>query len=565
MFRTRTVLAVVGLNAAAVTLPAQSAIPADLPAKIDRVFARFDRKDSPGCAVGLAKDGTTLYTRGYGSANLEYGAPLTDSTVLESGSVAKQFTSAAIVLLSQDGKLSLDDDIRKYLPEVPTFGGAKITIRHLMTHTSGLRDQWGLLGIEGRGPGRQVHSPMTTLDLVTHQKMLNFPPGSRYLYSNTGYALLGIIVQRVSGKTLDAFTQERLFKPLGMTHTQWRDDFTEVVKNRATAYSGSEQAGYHTDMPFTNMIGNGGLLSTMQDLLRWNENLDNPTVGGKAFTEALQTQMKLTSGRTIRYALGLEVASYDGVREVAHGGSTAGYRTHLARYPEQRLSIAVWCNYASANPAGLLHQVADLVLAKPQRTAVQAGEPAAKLTSAELGRWAGTYRDAFTDQAVTLVVADSGLVSSAGGRGGGRGGPPPFVPTGQARFRSGQTDVAFAGPAGRRSFLMIRGDDTSRYEEVRPAPQAIATSDYTGTYASDELDVRLEVVVRDGKLMIRRRPDDWLELRPSYADDFQAAGLGTVRFTRDGAGKVSGFSIYAGRVVDVRFRKVPPTLRVMEK
>jgi CubicO group peptidase (beta-lactamase class C family) len=566
MIAKQSLAAALGLSAAAMVLPAQSAVPGDLPAKIDAIFKRFDRPESPGCAVGLAKDGKTLYTRGYGSANLEYRVPLTDSTVLESGSVAKQFTSAAIVLLAQDGKLSLDDDIRKYLPEVPPFGGAKITIRNLMTHTSGLRDQWGLLGIEGRGPGTQVHSPATTLDLVAHQKMLNFQPGTRYLYSNSGYALLGIIVQRVSGKSLDAFTQERLFKPLGMTHTQWRDDFTEVVPNRATAYSGSDQAGYHTDMPFTNMVGNGGLLSTVYDLMRWNENLDTPKVGGPSFVDALQTRMKLINGRTITYALGLEVSEYDGVKEIAHGGSTAGYRTHLARYPDQRVSIAVWCNYANANPAGLLHQVADVVLTKPPRAAVQAGAPTIKLAREELARWAGTYRDAFTDQAVTLVVADSGLVSgAAGGRGGGRGGPPPFYPTTRDRFRAGQVDVAFTGVAGRRSLLMIRGDDTSYYEEVRPAPQAIRASDYVGTYASEELDVRLEIVTRDGKLMINRRPDVSAELRPSYADDFQAQGVGTLRFTRDSAGKVTGFSIFAGRVVDVRFKKVPPTIRVMER
>jgi CubicO group peptidase (beta-lactamase class C family) len=561
----RSLVLTAGLVAGATGLPAQSTTPADLPAKIDLVFARFARPESPGCAVGVAKDGKTLYTHGYGSANLEYRVPLTDSTVLESGSVAKQFTSSAIVLLAHEGKLSLDDDIRKYLPEVPPFGGAKITIRHLMTHTSGLRDQWGLLGIEGRGPGTQVHSPATTLDLVAHQKILNFPPGARYLYSNTGYALLGVIVQRVSGKTLDAFTQERFFKPLGMTHTQWRDDFTEVVPNRATAYSGSDAAGYHTDMPFTNMIGNGGLLSTVHDLLKWNENLDNPAVGGKGYVDAMQTRMTLTNGRTITYALGLEVADYDGVREIAHGGSTAGYRTHLARYPDQRVSIAVWCNSANANPAGLLHQVADLVLTKPQRAAVQAGAPVVKLSREQLARWAGTYRDAFTDQAVTLVVADSGLASAAGGRGGGRGGAAaPYLPTDPSRFHSGQTDVVFSGTAGRRTLAMIRGDDTARYEEARPAA-AIATSDYIGTYASDELDVRLEVVARDGKLMIRRRPDDVLELRPAYADDFQAQGLGTIRFARDGSNKVAGFAIFAGRVVDVRFRKVPSSIRVSER
>src|SRR5689334_12055639 len=236
-----------------------------LSTRIDQIFAPWDRPGSPGCAVGVGRDGRVLYAHGYGSANLEYDVPITAASIFESGSVAKQFTAAAIELLAQDGKLSLDDDIRKYLPEVPDFGET-IRIRHLLTHTSGLRDQWELLGIEGRGPGTQVHSPATTLDLVAHQKALNFPPGSEYSYSNTGYALAGIIVQRVSGQTLDAFTQTRLFQPLGMTHTQWRDDFTRVVPNRATAYA-PVAGGWQQDMPFTNMIGNGGVLSTMADLL----------------------------------------------------------------------------------------------------------------------------------------------------------------------------------------------------------------------------------------------------------------------------------------------------------
>ena len=417
-----------------------------------------------------------------------------------------------------------------------------------------MRDQWGLLGIEGRGPGTQVHSPATTLDLVVHQKMLNFPPGGMYLYSNTGYALAGLIVQRVSGKSLDAFTQERLFKPLGMTHTQWRDDFTRVVRNRATAYSGTEAAGFHTDMPFTNMIGNGGLLSTMSDLLRWNENLDNPRLGGQGYVNAMQTRMRLTNGRTITYALGLEVSDYDAVREIAHGGSTAGYRTHLARYPDQHVSVAVWCNYANANPAALLHQVADLVLTKPPRSAVQAGAPAMKLSRGELTRWAAVYRDAQTDEAMTLVAGDSTLTRAGGGR-GGRGAASDVVPVGAARFRSGTADVVFAGSPGTRSFLLVRGDDTAHYEEVRPATATIPAQDYVGTYASDELDVRLQVVARDGKLVMRRRPADELELRPAYVDDFQAQGLGTIRFARDTRGSVTGFSIYAGRVLDVRFRK----------
>lgn len=527
--------------------------PNELAGKVDQIFARF--ANSPGCAAGVAKNGQPLYVHGYGLANLEYGVPLTDSTVLESGSVAKQFTAAAIVLLQQDGKLSLDDDIRKYLPEVPSFGGQKITIRHLLTHTSGLRDQWGLLGIEGRGPGTQVHSPMTTLDLISHQKMLNFPVGSEYLYSNSGYALAGLIVQRVSGKTLDAFTQERLFKPLGMTHTQWRDDFTKVVPNRATAYSGSAADGFHTDMPFTNMIGNGGLLSTMGDLLKWNENLDNPKVGGRAFVDAMQTTMRLTSGRSITYALGLVVTDYHGVREVNHNGSTAGYRTYLGRFPDQHVSVAVWCNYARANPTLLGHQVADLALsvAPAAVTAASARAEHVDVSPASVERWAGTYRDAFTDQTMSFAAVKGSLTTS-----GGRG-AQPWTARGGATFNSGIGEATFAGERGRRALALVRpSGDTSRFVEVRPAPARIPAADYVGDYTSDELDVRLTVVARGGKIFLRRRPADEFELSPAYADDFEtpAGELGSIRFSRDASGKVTGLSFFAGRVLDVRFKRV---------
>jgi CubicO group peptidase (beta-lactamase class C family) len=533
-------------------LSAQQPVPpaSDLGSRIDHIFDRFTRT-TPGCGVGVAKDGRPLYTHGYGSSSLEYDVPNTENTVFESGSVAKQFTASAMLMLVADGKLTLDDDIRKYLPEVPSFGGRTISIRNLLTHTSGLRDQWGLLGIEGRGPGTQVHSPLTTLDLVVHQKMLNFPPGSDYLYSNTGYALAALIIERVSGKSLQEFTQERLFKPLGMTHTQWRDDFTRVVPNRATAYSGSEATGFHQDMPFTNMIGNGGVLSTMGDLLKWNENLDHPTVGGAKYVDAMQTQMRLTNGRLLTYALGLEVVDYQGIPEIGHSGSTAGYRTFLARYPDQHVSAAVWCNAAYANPTVLLHQMVDLVLVKPTRVAQQAGPPAGavSLSAAELSKWAGMYRDPHTDQAITLAVA-GGSLSAGGGRGGGS-----WTPLAADHFRAPLGDVALSGAAGGRMLRLIRADgDTVRYEEVPPAASP-RLEDYAGTYKSDELDVVLTLGVKDGKLVLRRRPADEFELRAVYADDFQAGGgLGTVRFSRS-AGKVTGLAFFAGRVLDVRFRR----------
>ena len=520
-----------------------------LATRIDRVFSRWDRPDSPGCAVGVGRDGAALYTRGYGSANLEYDVPITATSVFESGSVAKQFTASAIVLLAQQGKLSLEDDIRKYLPELPDFGET-IRIRHLLNHTSGLRDQWALLGIEGRGPGTQVHSPATTLDLVTHQKALNFSPGTDYLYSNTGYTLLGVIVGRVSGQSLDAFTRSQLFQPLGMAHTRWRDDFTAIVKGRTTAYSGAADRGFKTDMSFTNMIGNGGLLTTVGDLLRWNENFFDPKVGGRAYVDSMQTRGVLRNGRRISYALGLDIGEYNGVFEVSHGGSTAGYRTFLARYPDQHISVAVLCNLASANPTALGHQVADLLLTKPPRAA-QSGSPSGVSLSVEqLGHWTGSYREARTDQVTRVAVRDGKLVN-ADARGS------EVVPLSPNRFRTtGGLELVFGGAPSARTLRIIRQDgDTALLTEVpATAPSAMRLRDYVGTYGSDELDVKLTIAVADSQLVLRRRPAEEMALRASYDDDFDSP-IGSLRFARDAGGRVTGFAIFAGRARNVRFVK----------
>jgi hypothetical protein len=364
-----------------------------------------------------------------------------------------------------------------------------------------------------------------------------------------------VIIERVSGQSLQAFTQERLFRPLGMTHTQWRDDFTRVVPNRATAYSESN-GEFHQDMPFTDMIGNGGLLSTMSDLLKWNANLDDPKVGGRSYADAMQTPMRLTSGRAISYALGLTVNSYHGVREVSHDGSTAGYRTYLGRFPEQHVSVAVWCNYANVNPSTLGHQVADIVLDRSAAAtqSARATHVESRGPTTSVGKWVGTYRNAATDQTLTFAVANDTLRTAAN-----NGRTVAWIPTTEHRFVSPQGEVAFSGEAGHRVAQVASAaaqSDTLVLEEVAPATK-VRPSDYVGIYASDELDVRLTIVARNDALYLRRRPADEFELKPVYADDFQAGGgLGTMRFARDGRGAVTGFSFYAGRVRDVRFQRV---------
>ena len=265
---------------------AQSLDPATT-SQIDALFARFDRPDTPGCAVGVFQNGAIVYSKGYGSANLEYGVPITPKTPFISGSVAKQFTAGAIALLVEQGRLSLDDDVRKYIPELPDYG-AKITVDHLVHHTSGLRDFWALVGVAGMRYD-DGYTAGDVIRLASRQKALNFPPGSEYDYSNTGYVSLGIIVQRVTGKSLREFAAEQMFGPLGMTSTQWRDDFRRVVKGRAQAYTRSGSGPWELEMPFENVHGNGGLLTTVSDLLKWNENFVRPVVGDAKLLMQMQT------------------------------------------------------------------------------------------------------------------------------------------------------------------------------------------------------------------------------------------------------------------------------------
>lgn len=378
-------------------------------ARVDPIFARWNAS-TPGCAVGVGVDGATVLERAFGMADLERDVANTADTIFEAGSVSKQFTAAAVLLLARDGKLSLDDPVRKYIPELPDYH-VPLTIRHMLTHTSGLRDWGEVAGIAGWPRGRRVHTHAHVLDIVSRQSALNFTPGTDWSYSNTGYNLAAIIVSRVSGQSFSDFSRDRIFMPLGMSHTSWRDDYTRIVKHRAIAYAPSDD-GYREEMPFENVYGNGGLLTTVGDLLRWNENFVSPKVGDRAFVAEEQTPGRFNDGRPHDYALGLYVRPYRGVREISHSGSTAGYRAFLVRYPDQHVSVAVLCNSANANPTQYAHAVADLYVGSAFTAAPPVaagggprGAPAAFTPAAsDLSAYAGRYfsEDAETELAVAL-------------------------------------------------------------------------------------------------------------------------------------------------------------------
>jgi CubicO group peptidase (beta-lactamase class C family) len=529
----------------AATVPSPN--PDSMRVSVNRVFAPWSATDGPGCAVAVARDGKLLHQNGHGMANLETSTPITPASVFHLASVSKQFTAASILLLAREGKLSLDDDIRKHLPELPDYG-QRITIRNLLNHTSGLRDQWDLLALaRGRFEEDRI-TEADVLEMMTRQKGLNFSPGAEYLYSNTGYTLAGIIVRRVSGKSLRDFAQERFFGPLGMTQTQFQDDYTRVIANRAAGYARHDDGRWHVSLPNYDTYGATSLFSTVGDLLKWQANMDRPTVGDSALFADMRRLPTLTNGDTSAYGFGLATERYRGTSIVSHGGADAGYRTWLGKFPEQRLDVVVLCNAASSNPTALARATADVFLPAALAAATTPVPARFAVAPAVLRSLSGLY-----------VNARSGGTNYIGLRGDtlilGRTSGTALVPVGERRFRLGQQGEFEFMPDGTVRVQSLawppRAPDVwRRVEEAKPTAKELAA--YAGSYYSEELGATYTVSPTDSTLILKTRWADDATLRPTYKDAF--GGPFTVNFTRT-RGAVDGMTFSTGRVRAVRFVK----------
>lgn len=507
--------------------------------EVDKLFSRWTTS-TPGCAVGADVKGQPVVRAAYGMADLEHDVPNTPETIFEVGSVSKQFTAAAVLLLARDGKLSLDDKVRKYIAEMPDVA-ADVTIRQMLNHTAGLRDWGGLAAIEGWPRTSRVHTHAHVLDFVSRQRMLNFAPGTRWSYSNTGYNLAAILVGRVSGMSFADFTKARIFEPLNMRDTSWRDDYTRIVKRRAIAYSG--QNTFSTLMPFENVHGNGGLLTTVGDLMKWNANFVKPVVGDAQFVADMERRTRFNDGREHEYALGLYVDTYRGRREVDHSGGTAGYVAHLSRYPDHGVSVAVMCNVASGNATNNAKAIADLLL--PPGRAVDP-PPSEPLNAEEGPRYAGLYRSLKPAGVVTISVQKDRLV--AGGFG-------TLTRVARHRFDAGGAYVLeFDGRFLRMTDEFGTADDYERVEPWKPGVQELKP--IAGRYFSDELDLTVNVAVDGDRLVVNRGPAGTMQLTPVFPDGFQS-GAGWVVIRRDDSGRVTGFSVNQERVWDLRFTRQP--------
>lgn len=547
------------------TMDAQT-LSKSLTQRIDSIFANYNRNDSPGCAMAVYKDGKIIYAKGYGSADLEHNVPITPQSRFDIGSTSKQFTAACLVLLEEQGKLSLEDDVRKYIPELPDYGQT-ITIRMMLNHTSGLRDYLGLMLMSGMDID-DVTTTKDALRILTQQKNLDFSPGAAHEYSNTGYFLASVIVERVSGKSLREFAAEHLFRPLGMANTTYIDDHTEVLPNRAIGYSVGEAGAYHRDISNWEQNGDGGVFTSVEDLLLWDENFYQARVGGTVMTTALQRRGVLADGETIGYALGLYFDTLGGLETVEHGGSWGGYRADIIRVPSQHVSVAVLANREDANPSRMARRVLGIVLADrfteplPPITPT----PATPVAEKKIVQIDPTLFDAYEgdyaldlDPSFVLTFKRDGdrYYSYATGQGAAE-----IFPSSDSTFFPKEVDASITfhrEKDGSVSTMTLHqgGNYTARRVE-KPMMTAEQLAPYTGEYYSPELGTRYRLVVEDGMLVAHHDRFDPITLAFAEEDHFNGDQwyLAEVEFERDEMGNVAALLVSAGRVQGLRFAKV---------
>jgi CubicO group peptidase (beta-lactamase class C family) len=516
--------------------------------KVDRIFAAYNKASSPGCALGVIRDGNFVYRKAYGMASLELGVPLSPQSIFYMGSVSKQFTAASIVLAAEQGFLSLDDNVRKYIPELPDYGRT-ITLRQMLHHTSGLRDFETLLYLAGRQLS-DSHSTDEIVDLIVRQKGLSSIPGDEWIYSNTNYFLLAEIVKRATKRSLADFAAENIFQPLGMVHTRFYDDHTLVLPGRIPAYDPGSDGTFLVDWSTSfDLVGPGGLMSSVDDLLLWDRNFYENKLGKGTLLKELQTRGVLNNGNDTDYALGLELSTYRGLPIVEHSGGLFGYGTEILRFPEQRFTVVCLCNLSSAGDAvtNLSRKVADVYLEKtlqaqgdPLRSTNKSGLPDASL-------FAGKYLDPDRHFAYTFTVSGGNLM--AWGASLPRVGPNQFKDLGTGT-------ITFDNSGGSMKATLETDGNTFFAGKRIEAPHVSGTdlADYAGQYRSSELDATYHLSINQGSLMLRNNWNPPVRLIPIARDEFEGEGSNIV-FHRDANHRVSGFSVFTIRARNVGFEK----------
>jgi CubicO group peptidase (beta-lactamase class C family) len=534
-------------------------LPDSVVSRIDNLFQKWDKTSVPGCAIGIVRNDTLIYAKGYGMANLENGIPISPETVFYMASVSKQFTGYSIILLARQGKLTLDDDIRKYLPWIHDFGKT-LTIRHLLNHTSGLRDDITLAAITGLGYDGMLTQELA-INLIKNQTSLNFDPGERYSYSNSNYVLLAEIVKTASGKSFRSFADSAIFKPLGMVNSQFQDNYAGLIKNRALSYSGTRDNKTLNSFQNVYTVGDGGLFSNINDMAKWVINLYSPLAGDQKDIEQLTWKGKLNNGKEITYASGIGNSIYNGRIKYSHSGGLAGYRTYVSAFPELKMGFIVFSNDGDFNSSAKANEMADIFTTPGiiNNANLIDQNDNNKLLIKDISifrKYMGDYVD--EDGTRLNFNLNEGKMS--------------LNVQGQSfnLYQFSRDTIALATRPETRFLFSISGNDTvaTQYSpgETRIFRKYIAgisltnkqLQSYTGTYYSLELDCNYGIELRDQKLILTSNKYEDTEISLIGSDDLYTNNwwMGHMKVLRDNKNMVTGFEINDGHIMHLRFIKM---------
>lgn len=533
--------------------------------RVDELFSEWSNTNSPGCALAVIKDGQIIHKRGYGMADLEHDVPIRPSSVFYIGSVSKQFVAACMLLLDEQGKIDLDADVRTYIPEFPDYG-YKITIRNLIHHTSGIRDNLTLWELVGRSHLEEIPEE-EIFDMICRQKELNFEPGTRYMYSNSCYFLMSIIVERASGLSLREYADKHIFQPLGMQNSIFGDNNRRIIRNRAFAYGKNSDGSFNSMLMRFDLVGSGGLYSTVEDLFLWDQNLYNNKIGtrGQAFVDDMLSNGKYKDGSEVDYAFALVNGKYKGLRTISHSGALGGYRAYFIQFPEQQFSVIILSNFENFLPQNLAQQVADIYLADQLQTIAkkekkkQAPPKIIQLSPKHLAALEGQYWDSDIGYPLKVYVkADTLRLFDKGW------GERTLAPTGMRHFMLSGMDnevgIRFF-PAtkdnAKQLAVEFNGKEVVRAEQIKvQAVTAEEMKNLSGSYYSPELDTRYKIKTENKELWLKLKNQGWKPMKRVKQDLYTQARVGQFNFSFSNDGKVTGFSLDAGRVQNLKFSKV---------
>lgn len=528
--------------------------------KINSYYTQWDKAYSPGCAVGIVRNDSLIFAKGYGMANLEYSVPNTPATIYHMASISKQFTAYSILLLEKQGKLKLDDDIRTYLPWFPDLG-EKITILNLLNHTSGIRDQWQLLAISGTRLD-DVITQDQIIKILGRQRALNFKPGERYSYSNSGFTMLAEIVRSITGKSLRQFTDSAIFKPLEMRDTHFHDDYTEIVINRSYSYQRKDSSHFTNSILSYSNAGATSLFTNVTDMSKWIMNFYNPKVGDKDVITRLTQNGKLNNGKQLSYALGIESNKYRGWRQFSHGGSDAGYRTFITVFPDLRMGFIVFSNLGDFNTGAKVYQMANLFINDTTKQEIKTTQEKRDTSSALLKdvasvkKFIGNY---ISEEGIDLgiEIKRNKLYYRAGDENN------PLVQESDTVFSmlyAAEVKFNFGTRAKDSTVVVITPNETfymKKYKKI-VSPDDRTLEKYTGKFYCPELDCSYSIVLKDHNLLLTNSKYNDVQIRMAGTEHLLNDNwwVNHLLITRDKSNRINGFEVNSGRIMHLRFNKV---------